>query len=312
MTLIVSLFSDNSIIQLSDRRITLPDGAVIEDEYNKAIMVRTQDTSSVMGFTGIAKTSNFSTTDWVSETLQSCAKPDYKLVKILNRFCEKATAYFKNSKELMSISNEEKSLFIGFSGYLLTDPVTPFFAQVANFKNPNDPMEFQSCFLSPGLSIDGSLGAVALLGQSQIISDKELEPVIKMLKEETPFEATINKMVELFNSAMSKGKGGLTIGPQVSSVTIIKEEPGGFKVGYHTGIPKTEIAAPKWLHLTLQDTSEKEFKFLPTGPENKIKNVPIVARNARCPCGSEKKYKHCHGRYITQKIAHRQKLERKI
>ena len=32
------------------------------------------------------------------------------------------------------------------------------------------------------------------------------------------------------------------------------------------------------------------------GPPNAIEPRKKVGRNERCPCGSGKKYKHCHGR----------------
>ena len=34
----------------------------------------------------------------------------------------------------------------------------------------------------------------------------------------------------------------------------------------------------------------------PAKPETVKRDVPKVGRNETCPCGSGKKYKHCHGR----------------
>ena len=33
----------------------------------------------------------------------------------------------------------------------------------------------------------------------------------------------------------------------------------------------------------------------PTGPVQVVRTAPKVGRNDPCPCGSGKKYKHCHG-----------------
>src|SRR5690606_24653632 len=43
--------------------------------------------------------------------------------------------------------------------------------------------------------------------------------------------------------------------------------------------------------------SREQIDFLPSNQKKLQKNndVPKVGRNDRCPCGSGKKYKHCHG-----------------
>jgi preprotein translocase subunit SecA len=40
----------------------------------------------------------------------------------------------------------------------------------------------------------------------------------------------------------------------------------------------------------------KDFKHQSATAESKEDQVPRVGRNEPCPCGSGKKYKHCHGK----------------
>jgi len=49
-----------------------------------------------------------------------------------------------------------------------------------------------------------------------------------------------------------------------------------------------KIEQPKANGLAINNTSEKEMPL----------NWKSTGRNEKCPCGSGKKFKHCHGRYV--------------
>ena len=49
-----------------------------------------------------------------------------------------------------------------------------------------------------------------------------------------------------------------------------------------------KIEQPKTNGLAINRTPEKEMPI----------NWQSTGRNEKCPCGSGKKFKHCHGRYI--------------
>jgi preprotein translocase subunit SecA len=48
---------------------------------------------------------------------------------------------------------------------------------------------------------------------------------------------------------------------------------------------------------TVYNTQEKEYPEPPPAENANTGRPPKVGRNERCPCGSGKKYKRCHGRY---------------
>ena len=68
------------------------------------------------------------------------------------------------------------------------------------------------------------------------------------------------------------------------------------------------------------NTGEDEMSFAqlavspPTAPADRDPNNPTtwgkVGRNENCPCGSGKKFKHCHGRFLVPSLMVRSALLR--
>ena len=120
MTLLQTLFSNERIIQVSDRRLTL-DGQVFDDEYTK--LVCWNKTFSA-GFTGIARIDRRgrkSTSEWIAEVL--C---DYPL------FEQGVQALREEAENRVSkLSWIDKRLAIVVAGFDFRK--VPLVAEVANF-----------------------------------------------------------------------------------------------------------------------------------------------------------------------------------
>lgn len=71
MTLIITAFSDNLVVEVSDRRLTWSDGR-IEDEFAiKAVCVGCVDASFSIAFTGLAEVDGQRTDEWLVDYLAS-------------------------------------------------------------------------------------------------------------------------------------------------------------------------------------------------------------------------------------------------
>jgi len=66
MTLLLSCLTPDYIINVSDRRLTRPDGKVVDDDANKAIFF---SPSAVFTYTGIANIGKLRTDEWIAEQL---------------------------------------------------------------------------------------------------------------------------------------------------------------------------------------------------------------------------------------------------
>jgi preprotein translocase subunit SecA len=57
-----------------------------------------------------------------------------------------------------------------------------------------------------------------------------------------------------------------------------------------------EASAERISNVTYTHSNEDGSVSETDDPTTRVAQVPKVGRNEPCPCGSGKKYKHCHGR----------------
>jgi hypothetical protein len=55
MTMIATLVARNKVVQVSDRRLTWPNGGLADDEANKAICVKCNNAHFSIAYTGLAE-----------------------------------------------------------------------------------------------------------------------------------------------------------------------------------------------------------------------------------------------------------------
>ena len=65
MTLIITAMSPHRVVQVSDRRLTLPGGKLYDDEANKAVTVGCGDAYFSVAYTGLARLRDKSTRRWI-------------------------------------------------------------------------------------------------------------------------------------------------------------------------------------------------------------------------------------------------------
>lgn len=123
MTLIQTFFSDDYVIQVSDRRFTNRDGSVFDDEYTKLVCWNQTFTA---GFTGIARMDaplKKSTAEWIAEVL--CDYPVFEYGVDAPR--REAETTIRN----LPTNWDNKRLAIVVAGF--DQRSVPLCAEVANF-----------------------------------------------------------------------------------------------------------------------------------------------------------------------------------
>lgn len=127
MTLLINVVTTKNVIQASDRRLTLLDGSLFNDEANKAVCVFCKDAHFAISYTGLA-TINAKRTDlWVLDYLSSIKATKMPLQLIIDSLKDQATNSLKSVHK-----NIRRTSFV-LSGYRLR---RPFIAVVSNSENP--------------------------------------------------------------------------------------------------------------------------------------------------------------------------------
>lgn len=92
MTLIVTAITEKRIIQVSDRRLTLPNGSLFDDESNKALVVYCKNARFLMSYTGYSKTRGLSsglpTIPWASKCLSEMGCFNLVYTEVISQFRE--------------------------------------------------------------------------------------------------------------------------------------------------------------------------------------------------------------------------------
>src|SRR6266487_5024167 len=307
MTLVVSLQNSAYTIQVSDRRVSraslrgrfIP----INDEWNKAGVLTTSDARLAYGYSGIATFGFSKFQTWLRRALLICAEPDYLAVPTIERLAKYATDEF-NSRRLLRLL--PASLFpsqICFSGFLYSQGYPRSVYAVVTNTGANVPLKelhgpngfgFQIWYQDmrrkePFVSVQ-RIGNWPALGEPNELRFEE------MLRAGLPPEAIRGKAFEVMKEVSASARSYNNIGAQISSITIPSDRFAEIHLGYRSDRitnrrfnPDIVIAEGahhrKWYSFDLTSTDSVRPAL-----------VPKVRSKQPCPCGSGKKYKHCHGK----------------
>lgn len=306
MTMILSLANRDNVIQLSDRRLT-EQGTVITEEHGKSGFLLCANARFAFGLTGIAKIGELMIRRWILDALLESGPPDYLILNVLERFRERATAFFKNHRILQRFSPEQKRLTIMFSGYLhMHQPPMIGCAIVSNFQNPSMNIstisawdEFTASYTSEKKPRHDTISMVKRVGAWPAMSEEDVNKLRPMLIARKPAKAIIDKAISVLLQMAEKPEAFGTIGKQITWIRISSDISQGIESGYYSNVPSNAVFMPSAVIVT-----SKENRFCYDEPSVSAVDpsttpsmvVPKVHRNAPCPCGSGKKYKLCHGR----------------
>jgi hypothetical protein len=139
MTLIISLAMATKVLQASDRRLTRPDGILVDDNSNKAVCVGCKDGHFCIAYTGLALIEGTRTDEWVVDFLISIRAYQMNLVSITEVLEERLT------KAFYSLPKQSKRMTFAVCGF---SNITPFAMLISNFERDSvwPPAEAQDNF----------------------------------------------------------------------------------------------------------------------------------------------------------------------
>jgi len=303
MTLIVSLANKDYVVQISDRRLS-SNGRLIDDESNKCGVVFCLNARMAFGYTGLAKYGSFSTAKWLLKALHDSAKPDYTIGEVLENLKGKATETFKNHPALKNLSNKQKSLAVMFTGFINIDgSLKAGCATLSNFHNFNNNTRYDEA--AEEFSVNYSSAnkettnptLVQRVGNWHAMTEKDIDELRGLLLKSVPCEAVVGKALEVVRDIADRPKSSGTIGKQLTSICLPKDPNLGVESSYSTDVVKPETYMPALVYLLPdQHMTVDNISIRPVEANTPPISVPKARRKAPCPCGSNKKYKHCHGK----------------
>jgi len=123
MTLIITCLAHEHIVQVADRRLTMPDGSLYDDDTNKAVYYCGR---VAVAYTGLAIMEGKPTAEWIG----SCMKDKAGTEQAMNHVASHADAHFQNTNP------RERRLAVvavGWSTLQGAQPPRPFLCVASNF-----------------------------------------------------------------------------------------------------------------------------------------------------------------------------------
>jgi hypothetical protein len=310
VTLIFSLTNQDYAVVVSDRRFTV-NGKLFDDdddESNKAAVLICGDARCAVAFAGLAKAGSFRTSHWILETMGEGAPPTFAIGQIVEHLRVRAT---EQMQAIQTPRPEDKRLSVLLNGFRYTeDPPRAFCCLVSNFEELGSEDEyhvplpgFKTTYVQEKRPWDGPVSLGFAIGMPHGVREEDREAIFALLTERRPSKAVVGKAVEAVQAAADAPASQGLVGKQVSSIIVPADPSLSVTTEYHTATLSKKVYSPDFVQalgvksgvMMLRDAVMWTGTELGEEPTEVIQ-VPKVGRNQRCPCGSGRKYKHCHGR----------------
>jgi hypothetical protein len=302
MTLILTLGNSEQVIQISDRRLSC-NGKIEEVESSKAGVLQCLDARLALGFTGLARWDDFNTRDWLLDAIFKSGPPDNTANGILERLKLLASETFASHPKLRLLQKKDKRLSVMFSGYLdYGEPPILGFAILTNYqdfeshKDVNGAWdEFRIYYGKEMRPLNGEPILIERVGNWHATKASDRDSLQAMLEARKPANAILGKAVELLHEMADRSAAKKTIGKTLSAICIPRNRDRGIETGYYSDVNSVEYYMADAIIL-LEGGVRFVLKNCWVSAENVPLTIPKVRPKYPCPCGSGKKYKHCHGK----------------
>jgi hypothetical protein len=225
MTLIITALSENSVVQVSDCRLTRTDGSLCDDLAVKAICVSCTDAGFSMAYSGLAEIQNQQTDQWVVEYLISIKASGMRFPELFTLFKERSESTFRTLRHL----GPTRAITFVMAGY---GSPGPFMAVLSNaedekgnlLKNVSD--DFHSRLYFRKNKPMQKLGLIIHGVESAVETFKTAIPQIrKRYLRENP-QKIAELCVQLIRRAANHPKVGRLIGR--NCISVVMKPTGGF------------------------------------------------------------------------------------
>lgn len=309
MTFVLAAATMDYVVQISDRRLTAFDRrgrpSVYKEEENKAIFWNAPDARLAVSYTGIARVRGEPTERWLMSLMADAVENSgYEI----NAATERLRVLLGDA--LGGLPAAHRRLTVMCTGFISQDGMRSVFpgnCLITNFQdyesNVDSPFawdEFVPRYSSPRDDFDGPFSLIQFAGNWQAVDINEVELLRPLLEEQRPPPAVIGKAVELFDIWAARSK---FIGRQLTSMVIRVSDLDRPTWQYHTKSNSQVLYGGSTVMTRLGQgslmVSDPQIKAEGEGARPAV--VPTVPRKAPCPCGSGKRYKHCHGAFDPHK-----------
>ena len=255
MTLILSAIAKNCVVQISDRRLTLPDGSLYDDMAVKMICAACQNAHFSMSYTGLAEVKGVRTDERVTDYLVSIHAGNMPILQLLEATKAFLTEIFRQLKHL---GNNRGVSFV-LAGYV---QAVPFMGLLSNMEDEkgnwlrNVDDDFHLGILSPNEQWRKKLDV--MINGAEIAADvfEQYIPSFRKRFFNKPPQEISNASVQLLRMATQHPKIGHVIGKNCLSTIVTPD--GEFVCNDHSEAARPQHNSP---HFIGPDFSLKKFEI---------------------------------------------------
>lgn len=288
MTLIIAAANEQYAVLASDRRLTRPGGAVVDEETCKLTTFACKDAKVMIAYTGLATTGSGTTGNWIVDVLSEASEGLPSIYDILERTKDIANSHYHTLCAAIGCAFRLELIVVGF--VFSEGQVEPKIWRVSNFYG-------DSAFViySAGATID--TGLLELGGTVYGVSQSERREIQRILALKKPPHGVEMKLVNTVRKAANNSKSLGTVGQQINSCFLTSKPDAPFIATYHSNALKNVMYS---VNSILATSGDKAFVMkdgrLVAGHECPPVSLPKANPGQPCPCGSGMKYKHCHSK----------------
>ncbi|TXI50879.1 MAG: SEC-C domain-containing protein [Lysobacter sp.] len=234
MTLLVALANSRQAVLVADRRITSA-GKVVDDEFNKLCVFCCDDARGAFAFTGIATAGNFSTSEWLWQTLNAAGADHEELIAVLAFLTERA------DRDINTLPVADRRLSVLFCGYLYhAELPEPACYLMSNFEfEAAGTGKFQVSRLDHGTG-----QFVHAAGTSTGFERRHRERLEALLSKPLSAPALVRASVLKLQESAGNPDGFGVIGSQCSSAALLAERDTTITTTYHSNFESLVAYGP--------------------------------------------------------------------
>jgi hypothetical protein len=260
MTLIVSALADDATVQVSDRRLSFPDGSVLCDDANKGICFDCADAHVSLAYTGLALIGTTPTDHWLVDVLAANQLTSMRFPDAVEVIVERATERFLELRHL----GERRRLSLVFCGF---GPSGAMMALVSNSEDssgkwlPNVSDTFSAGFWLRNQKALRKLDLKVSGTEAAVTPDllDALERIRKRFHTKPP-EERANVLVQALRRAATERSHGWSIGEEC--ISVIVKPAGGFLATFH---PRGDTALSHAPHYVTSGMSFRDIRVSSKG-----------------------------------------------
>jgi len=288
MTLIIAAANNEYSALVGDRRLTLPDGKVEDEETCKLTTFACKDAKVMMAYTGVASTGNERTGDWILNLLMDASEGGVSIYEVIENLKSLANSQVADIARRIGNGFWLELVITGF--YFYDNQAHPKIWRISNLYNGPEFTIYSSGLIGKDTFFE-------LGGATGSVTEKEKREIKSLLLQRKPVHGVEMKLVNAVKKASNNKNSFGKVGKQINSCILSSSPNEPFLATYHSNISQQIMySVNSVLSITDGRGSMMKDGTLIVGHECPPVSLPKANLSQSCPCGSGLKYKHCHAK----------------